>query len=68
MRLRSDYPMRKKSAVHPKHSAHTVWSTALGLHIDNIAEEEQDNASISDMWVIMFLNMIDRQDSLLKLC
>ena len=50
MRLRS--ASQKNSVVHPKHSTHTVWSTALGLHMDSITEDEQDKSQISNMWVI----------------
>ena len=54
-RRRSSSSIRKNSAVHPKHSKHTVWSTALGLHM------EQDNSDISNMWVIMCLVLINLQ-------
>ena len=67
MRIRTDSPIRKKSSVYPRHSTHTVWSTALGLHMDSIAEEEQEKLDISDMWVRIIITWLNLQSDILTL-
>ena len=35
------YPLKERLAVQPRPTSNTVWSTALGLHLDSINEEEE---------------------------
>ena len=41
-------PIKRRYIVSPKRHKQTVWSTALGLHLDSIKEEDCNEPGIRD--------------------
>ena len=41
-------PVKRRYIISPKRPKQTIWSTALGLHLDSIEEENYSESEIRD--------------------